>query len=75
MTYATLAEMTARYSAALLVALTDRGEVATGGIDAAIVERALEEASAMIEGCPRVGCGRWTHRNIWMILAVWRIWA
>lgn len=50
MSYATLAQMTERYSAAMLVALTDRAEVATGLVDSDIVERALSEADAMIDG-------------------------
>jgi phage gp36-like protein len=50
MTYATLAQMTERYSNNMLVALTDRAEVATGVVDAAIVARALDEAGAMIDG-------------------------
>ncbi|RUS64874.1 DUF1320 domain-containing protein [Pseudorhodobacter sp. E13] len=50
MTYATLAQMTERYGAAMLIALTDRADVPTGAIDAAVVDRALAEADAMIDG-------------------------
>lgn len=50
MTYATLAQMTERYGSALLVSLTDRAEVPTGLVDGAIVDRALADADAMIDG-------------------------
>lgn len=50
MTYATLDQMTERYSIAMLVALTDRAEVATGVINAAVVNRALAESDAIIDG-------------------------
>jgi phage gp36-like protein len=50
MSYATLAQMTERYGRAVMVALTDREEVATGEIDEAVVTRALDEAAAMIDG-------------------------
>jgi phage gp36-like protein len=50
MSYATLAQMTERYGRAVMVALTDREEVATGEIDEAVVTRALDEAGAMIDG-------------------------
>ena len=50
MPYATLQELTDRYGAALLVALTDRGEVATGMVDSAVVTKALADASEVIDG-------------------------
>ena len=50
MSYATIAQMTERYSAAMLIALTDRAEVPTGAVDEAVVTRALAEADAMIDG-------------------------
>ena len=50
MTYATQAILVARYGSAALVALTDRAEVPTGQIDAAVVARALADADATIDG-------------------------
>lgn len=49
MTYATLQQLTDRYGARMLVALTDRGAVATGVIDAAVIARALADTDAMID--------------------------
>lgn len=48
--YATLQQMTDRFGANLLVALTDRAVVATGAIDAAVVAKALTDASEVIDG-------------------------
>lgn len=50
MTYATEQQLIDRYGEMTLVALTDRGAVATGGVDAATVGRALADADAMIDG-------------------------
>lgn len=50
MTYATLDLLLDRYGSGLLVQLTDRDEVATGQIDADIVERALLDTDAAING-------------------------
>lgn len=50
MPYATIDHLTDSYGAGLLVQLTDRGEVATGQIDADIVERALRDTDAKING-------------------------
>ena len=50
MAYCTLAELTDRYGEGMLVALTDRGETATGAIDADVVERAIADADAQIDG-------------------------
>lgn len=50
MTYATLQNLTDRYGARTLVALTDRGEVATGVVDADVVARALADTDAQIDG-------------------------
>lgn len=50
MTYATLAQLTDRYGADLLVQLTDRAAVATGAIDTAVVARALEDTDRYIDG-------------------------
>ena len=48
--YATVQQMTDRFGADMLVALTDRVAVATGLIDAAIVTKALTDASEVIDG-------------------------
>lgn len=48
--YATLQQMTDRFGVALLVALTDRAEIATGVIDADLVAKALTDASEVIDG-------------------------
>lgn len=50
MPYATLATLTDRYGLATLVSLTDRGAVATGAVDTAVVNRALADADALIDG-------------------------
>jgi len=50
MSYATLAQLTDRYGADLLVQLTDRATVATGAIDTAVVARALEDTDRYIDG-------------------------
>lgn len=50
MPYATLALLTDRYGERLLVALTDRGELATGAVDATVVDRAIADTDALIDG-------------------------
>lgn len=50
MPYATLADLSARFGDRMLVALTDRGDVATGAIDTSVVDRALADTDAMIDG-------------------------
>ena len=50
MPYATLATLIARYGTAPLVMLSDRAEVPTGEIDEAVVDRALADATATIDG-------------------------
>lgn len=50
MTYATLQILTDRYSTRALIELSDRGDVATGQIDTAVVDRALTDADALIDG-------------------------
>lgn len=50
MTYATQTQLTQRFGAAMLVNLTDRAEVATGAIDTAVIDRALADTDAMIDG-------------------------
>ncbi len=49
MPYATLQQLTDRFGARMLVELTDRGELATGVIDQAAVDRALADADAAID--------------------------
>jgi phage gp36-like protein len=48
--YATLSDMTARFGAQLLVGLTDRGAVATGEVDEALVTKALADATETVDG-------------------------
>lgn len=50
MTYATQTQLTQRFGAAMLVNLTDRAEVASGMIDADVIDRALADTDAMIDG-------------------------
>lgn len=50
MPYTTLADLTARYGNRMIVALTDRGEMSTGAIDATVVDKSIAEADAVIEG-------------------------
>ena len=50
MTYATLAQLTDRYGAQMLVNLTDRAEVVSGEIDEAVIDRALADTDALIDG-------------------------
>lgn len=48
--YCTLQELTERYSHRMLVDISDRGDTPTGEIDAAQIERAIADASALIDG-------------------------
>lgn len=50
MSYTTLSDLTARFGDRMIVALTDRGQVATGVIDMTVVSRAITEADAVIDG-------------------------
>lgn len=50
MTYATLEQLTERFGERMLRQLTDRGEIATGAIDAGVVDRALADTDAVIDG-------------------------
>lgn len=50
MNYTTLAALSDRYGARMLVALTDRAAVATGEIDATVVARAIADSAALIDG-------------------------
>lgn len=49
MPYATLADLTDRYGAQLLIALTDRADPAANAIDGAVVARALADTDALID--------------------------
>lgn len=48
--YASVQQMTDRFGASLLIALTDRAAVATGLVDSALVTTALTDASELIDG-------------------------
>ncbi|WP_425099138.1 gp436 family protein [Tropicibacter sp. S64] len=50
MAYSTQADLEKHYGTALLVNLTDRGELASGVIDADVVTQAIADADAMIDG-------------------------
>lgn len=50
MPYTTLADLTQRYGDRMIVALTDRGAMATGAVDATVVDKAIAEADAVIDG-------------------------
>jgi phage gp36-like protein len=48
--YATLAQLTDRYGEAMLIAVTDRATIPTHMIDTAVINRALADADALIDG-------------------------
>lgn len=50
MPYVTLAQLIDRFGERALVALTDRDQFATGVIDEAVVDRAIADVDAMIDG-------------------------
>ncbi len=50
MSYATEAQLVERYGFAAIMALTDRDPLATGAIDSAVVDRALADTDALIDG-------------------------
>lgn len=50
MPYTTLADLTARFGDRMLVALTDRGEMSTGAIDTTVVDKAIADTDAVIDG-------------------------
>ena len=50
MAYATLQQLIDRFGESMLIALTDRGPVELGAIDTVIVDRAQQDADAMING-------------------------
>jgi len=50
MPYCTLDQLTDRYSHALLVEISDRADAPTGTIDADMIDRAISDADALIDG-------------------------
>lgn len=54
MAYCTLDELKDRYSERMLVSLSDRGDVATGTVDADLIDRAIADADALIDGYLKV---------------------
>ena len=50
MAYCTIAELTARYGAAMLLQLSDRAETYPTEPDAALFDRAIADAGALIDG-------------------------
>ena len=50
MPYTTLAELSDRFGEDQLISLTDRAEVATGAIDLDVINRAIADADALIDG-------------------------
>ncbi len=50
MSYTSLQQLTDRYGEKMLAQLTDRGAVFSGAIDAAVVDRALADTDALIDG-------------------------
>lgn len=50
MTYATQQILADRYSTRALIELSDRGDVVTGQINTAVIDRALTDADALIDG-------------------------
>lgn len=50
MSYVTLAQLTDRFGEQMLIALTDRGADALGVIDTDVVNRAIAETDALIDG-------------------------
>lgn len=54
MAYCTLQQLKDRYSETLLIQLSDRADVATGTVDAALFARAIDDADALIDGYLKV---------------------
>ena len=50
MTYATLGQLTDRFGQRMLIGLTDRAETPTDAIVAAVIDRALSDTDALIDG-------------------------
>lgn len=79
MTYATLQDLTDRYGERMLIALTDRGAVATGVIDTSVVNRALADTDAVIHGYLAVryvlplSVSSPVIEDIAMTIAIWKL--
>lgn len=54
MAYCTLQELVDRYSQRMLVEVSDRGDAATDVVDQALVDRAIADADALIDGYLKV---------------------
>lgn len=54
MPYCTIDELTERYSESLLVQISDRADEATGEIDTGLIDRAIADADALIDGYLKV---------------------
>lgn len=50
MSYTNLQELIGRYGEAMLVDLTDRADPPAGSVDAGVIDRALADADALIDG-------------------------
>jgi phage gp36-like protein len=50
MSYCTLAQLIERFSERLLIDISDRGNAPTGSVDTALVQRAIADADAEIDG-------------------------
>lgn len=50
MSYVTLAQLTARFGEAMLIALTDRAYPVTNTVDETVVDQALADTDALIDG-------------------------
>lgn len=50
MAYTTLTKLTARFGENMLISLTDRGDIATGTIDTDVIDQAIADADALIDG-------------------------
>lgn len=52
--YCTQAQLVARYSERMLIDISDRGDTPTGEVDAALIDRAIADADALIDGYLKV---------------------
>lgn len=50
MSYTTLSALTEKFGEAMLIGLTDRGDMATNSIDVDVINRAILDTGAMIDG-------------------------
>lgn len=50
MSYTTLANLTDRFGESMLISLTDRDDVSTGVVDVDVINRALADTDAVIDG-------------------------